>query len=235
MWKGPLSDDAERLKRAAAERAVEHVESGMVLGLGTGSTARHVVDVLAERLEAGELRDVVGIATSESTRAHARARGVPLTELEEGTVCDLTIDGADEIGPRLDLIKGLGGALLWEKMVASASERLIIVADESKLVDRLGTRAPLPVEVVPFGWRVHLPFLRELGAAPSLREREGRPVRTDGGHYLLDLAFEDGIADAAQLDERLNERVGVVEHGLFLGMATAAVVAGAAGVRVLER
>lgn len=226
---------ADELKRAAAERAVEFVESGMVVGLGTGSTARHVVDVLAERLEAGALHDIVGVPTSEATRAHAGVAGVPLATLDERTACDLTIDGADEIDGRLDLIKGLGGALLWEKIVASASDRLVIVADDSKLVERLGQGAPLPVEVAPFGWSSHLEFLEGLGARPVLRQgSEGEPFRTDGGHLIVDCAFDDGIPDAYEVDRRLNDRPGIVDHGLFLGMASRAVVAGKGGVRVLE-
>lgn len=228
--------DADRLKRAAAERAVALVETGMVLGIGTGTTARHVVDVLAERMEAGSLDDVTGVPTSEGTRAYARERGLRLSTLEEHPHCDLTIDGADEVDPSLDLIKGMGGALLWEKIVASASDRLVIVADESKPVKRLGERTPVPIEVVPFGWVTHREFLRGLGAEPTLRrQHDGEPVRTDGGHFILDARFADGVADAAALDRALNDRVGVVEHGLFLGLATTVVIAGADGVRVLER
>lgn len=228
--------EAERLKRQAAERAVGFIESGMVVGLGTGSTARHVVDVLSERLGGGTLVDIVGVPTSEATRAHAAEQRVPLATLDERPVCDLTIDGADEIDPNLDLIKGLGGALLWEKIVASASTRLIIVADDSKRVDGLGQRSDLPVEVVPFGWRTHLEYFERLGARPALRQStRGEPFRTDGGHYIVDCAFDGGIPDADELNQRLNARVGVVEHGLFLGMASAAVVAAEDGVRVLER
>lgn len=225
----------ERLKRQAAERAVEFVESGMVLGLGTGSTARHVLEVLAERLRSGALRDLVGIPTSRATEQHARELGFPLTTLEAEPRIDLTLDGADEIDPELRLIKGLGGALLWEKIVASASERVIIVADESKLVDQLGEKAPLPVEVVPFGWNTHLAYLDLLGARAMLRTTAaGQPVVTDGGHYLLDCRFEEGILEPERVERELRQRVGVVETGLFLGLANVAVVGGEGGVRVLE-
>lgn len=206
----------------------------MVLGLGTGSTARHVLDLLAERLRAGALRGLVGVPTSRATEQYARELGIPLTTLEQEPRLDLTIDGADEADPALNLIKGLGGALLWEKIVATASDRLIIVADEGKLVESLGEKAPLPVEVVPFGWTTHLSFLDLLGARSSLRTgADGRPFVTDGGHYLLDCRFEDGILEPDRVERELHQRVGVVETGLFLGLASAVVVAAEEGVRVL--
>lgn len=224
----------ERLKRQAAERAVEFVENGMVLGLGTGSTARHVLEVLAERLRTGALRDLVGVPTSRATEQHARELGFPLATLEDEPRIDLTLDGADEIDPELRLIKGLGGALLWEKIVASASERVVIVADESKLVEQLGEKAPLPVEVVPFGWNTHLAFLDLLGARATLRRSaSGDPIITDGGHYLLDCHFAEGILEPERVERELQQRVGVVETGLFLGFADTAVVGGEGGVRVL--
>lgn len=225
----------ERLKRQAAERAVEFVENGMVLGLGTGSTARHVLEVLAERLRTGALRDLVGVPTSRATEQHARELGFPLATLEEEPRIDLTLDGADEIDPELRLIKGLGGALLWEKIVASASERVVIVADESKLVEQLGEKAPLPVEVVPFGWNTHLAFLDLLGAQATLRRSaSGDPVLTDGGHYILDCRFGEGILEPERVERELRQRVGVVETGLFLDLADCAVVGGEDGVRVLR-
>lgn len=228
--------DAERYKRAAAQRAVGFVEDGMRLGLGTGSTARHVLEVLAERRRNGELAHVVGVPTSRATEALARKLGIPLATLDDEPHLDLAIDGADEVDPRLDLIKGLGGALLWEKIVATAADRLIIVADESKLVGRLGERAPLPVEVVAFGWRTHVPFLEGLGGRVEPRRREdGTLFVTDAGHHILDCRFPGGIDDPAGLEARLRGRAGIVESGLFLGMAASVVVAGAAGVRVLER
>lgn len=229
--------DRDAGKRAAAERAVTLVESGMRVGLGTGSTARHVVDILAALLRTGELRDVVGVPTSRATEDQARTLGVPLTTLDEVTRLDLAIDGTDEVDPQLDLIKGLGGALLWEKIVARASARLIIVADDSKDVARLGTRAPLPVEVVPFGWRTHLDAFRSLGARPVLRAIDAgdSPFITDGGHFIVDLHFDAGIADAAALEAGLRARAGVIETGLFLGMADTVVIATAVGVDVRER
>ncbi|HEX7119665.1 MAG TPA: ribose-5-phosphate isomerase RpiA [Longimicrobiales bacterium] len=226
--------ERERQKRQAAERAVEFVEDGMVLGLGTGSTARHVLEVLAERRGAGELQRIVGVPTSRETSRLARELGIPLTSLDEEPRLDLTIDGADEVSPELNLIKGLGGALLWEKIVATASDRMIVVVDEGKLVERLGERAPLPVEVVPFGWTTHLAYLDLLGAQPKLRRGpEGNPFTTDSGHYLLDCAFEDGILEPDRIEREIRQRVGVVETGLFLGLADVVVVGGEAGVRVL--
>lgn len=206
----------------------------MVLGLGTGSTARHVLDVLAERLGSGALREIVGVPTSRVTERYAREVGIPLVSLEDEPRIDLTLDGADEIGPGLALIKGLGGALLWEKIVATASDRVVIVADESKVVDELGHKAPLPVEVVPFGWATHLAYLDLLGAEATLRRAaNGDPLVTDGGHYLLDCRFRDGIREPDRIERELRQRVGVVETGLFLGLADTAVVAGADGVRIL--
>jgi ribose 5-phosphate isomerase A len=229
-----VTSDAEGLKRAAAERAAGYIDDGMVLGLGTGSTVRHLLDVIAERRAAGEWGRIVGVPTSEDTAARATRLGIPLATLAERPRLDLTIDGADEVDPSLRLIKGLGGALLREKVVASVSDRLVIVADESKVVERLGTRAPLPLEVDPFAMAVLGPFLRSLGAEPSLRlAAGGAPLVTDGGHLILDCRFPDGIADPEALESALLARPGVLETGLFLGMATAAVIAAPEGVRVL--
>jgi ribose 5-phosphate isomerase A len=225
----------ERQKRHAAERAVEFVRSGMRVGLGTGSTARHVVDVIAEKLAAGTLKDITAVPTSRATEAHARASGITLRTLEDVRSLDITIDGADEIGPGLDLIKGHGGALLWEKLVACASDRLVIVADTSKLVDRLGVKKALPVEVVQFGWSTHLDFLTEAGARPELRELDGKPVLTDSGHYLIDCHFNGGISDPVGVAAILKARAGIVETGLFIGMARDAVIADEHGVRVLAQ
>ena len=228
--------EREAQKRHAAERAVEFVEDGMVLGLGTGSTARHVMNVLSERLRDGALRDIVGVPTSKSTDWYARECGLRVETLEKEPRIDLAIDGADEVDPELDLIKGLGGALLWEKIVATAAERLVIVVDDSKIVQRLGTRAPLPVEVVPFGWSTHLSFLDALGAEPTLRRTEnGAPFTTDSGNLVLDCRFEEGIERPEEVEDALRQRVGVVESGLFLGLAYAVVVAGETGIWVLER
>jgi ribose 5-phosphate isomerase A len=209
----------------------------MTLGLGTGSTVAHALDVLGEALREGRLEGVRGVPTSEQTTARARELGIPLLELHEAGDLDVTIDGADEIDPNLDLIKGLGGALLREKMVAQATRRLVIIADEGKRVARLGQKAPVPVEVVPFGWRAHLPFLESLGARPVLREQAGEPYRTDNGNYIIDCHFEpeEGISDPQVLDWQLLGRAGIVEHGLFLDMAAIAYVAGPGGLVVLDR
>lgn len=224
----------DELKRLAAEAAVEGVEDGMVLGLGTGSTAAFVLDALARRIAAG-LR-VEGVPTSEQTAQRARALGVQLTSFERTQRIDMTIDGADEVEVgSLDLIKGLGGALLREKIVAAASDRLVVVVDESKLVDRLGTRSPLPVEVVPFGWQLLPERLEAAGAGKAdLRSRDGAPFRTDGGHHIIDCTFA-GIADGAELDRRLKAVVGVVETGLFIGMASTVIVGTRSGIRTLQR
>ncbi|HWV57723.1 MAG TPA: ribose-5-phosphate isomerase RpiA [Longimicrobiales bacterium] len=225
----------DELKRRAAERAVEFVRDGMVVGLGTGSTARHVVEVLAERVRSGALRDVVGVPTSRATERHAREVGIPLATLDDEPRLDLAIDGADEVDPNLDLIKGLGGALLWEKIVATASDQLVIVVDSGKLVDRLGRRSPVPVEVVPFGWTTHVEYVELLGARPTLRRSaDGEPFRTDSGNYILDCAFDDGLTDAARIEREFQQRVGIIESGLFLGMADFVVVGDHDGVRVLR-
>lgn len=228
--------DKEAQKRQAAQRAVELVEDGMKLGLGTGSTARHVLQVIAERRARGELRDIVGVPTSRATEDLARELGIPTGTLEQFPSLDLGIDGADEVDPFLDLIKGLGGALLWEKIVASACARFVVVVDDSKLVETLGSKSPLPVEVVPFGWSTHLEFIRALGAEPTLRKTpDGQPFVTDGGHYILDCAFRHGITHAKEVEAALRSRAGVVETGLFIDMATTIVVSGASGVAVMER
>jgi ribose 5-phosphate isomerase A len=229
--------DAEKLKHAAAARAVEFVRPGMRLGLGTGSTAKHFVSLLAERVRGG--LDVIGVPTSEATRADAERQGVPLTTLEETPELDLTVDGADEIAPDLALIKGGGGALLREKIVAAASGRMLVIADESKYVPTLG-RFPLPVEIVPFGVE---PTRRAIeaaaracdcpGKAALRRTREGHAFVTDGGHLLFDAALVR-IPDPASLARRLAVIPGVVEHGLFIGLAQIAVIAGSDGVRIVE-
>jgi ribose 5-phosphate isomerase A len=230
--------DVEGQKRAAAARALEFVRPGMRLGLGSGSTAKHFVELLAERVRAG--LDVIGVPTSETTRRDAERLGVPLTTLDETPELDLTVDGADEVAPDLSLIKGGGGALLREKIVASASAGMIVIVDETKWVATLG-RFPLPVEVVPFGLGA---TRRALGAAAAavgcagpmvLRPaKDGHAFVTDGGHWILDAALER-IADPRSLADRLDAVAGVVEHGLFVGLAHSVVIAGAEGVRVVER
>ena len=230
--------DIEAQKRQAAALAVDWVRPGMRLGLGTGSTARHFVSLLAERVRGG--LDVVGVATSEATRADAERQGIPLTTLDEISELDLTVDGADEIDPDLSLIKGGGGALLREKVVAAASARMVVIADESKWVSALG-RFPLPVEVVPFGSAAVRRAVEAAAAAAGCpgqallrRDNDGHAFVTDGGHWILD-AMLSRIADPKLLAKRLSSVPGVVEHGLFIGMAQAAILAGPAGIRVVER
>jgi ribose 5-phosphate isomerase A len=229
-----MSGGQELQKRRAAERAVAYIEDGMHLGFGTGSTARHVLEVIAERRARGELREIAGVPTSSATAEHAATLGIPLLTLDAAPVLDLAIDGADEFDPRLDLIKGLGGALLWEKIVAAAARRFIVVVDESKRVARLGTRAPVPVEVIPFGWRTLLDRFRAAGAEPALRETAaGGPFITDSGNWIIDCRFAGGIDDAAAVEAELLRHPGVVDTGLFLGMTSAVIVAGTE-VEVLE-
>lgn len=233
---GLLSDSSrDAQKRLAAVRAAERIEDGMVLGLGTGSTVRFLLEHLAARRAQGELQAIVGIPTSEDTFTRASALGIPLGTLREHPRPHLTIDGADEVDPELRLIKGLGGALLREKIVAAASAELVIVVDDSKLVERLGTRSPLPVEVDPFGAAIQPEFLRSLGARPELRRTAGGDVLvSDGGNHIFDCYFPDGIGDPETLERELAMRPGVLETGLFLGLADAVVVAGEAEVRVLS-
>lgn len=227
------SADRDALKRAAAERAVADVADGMVLGLGSGSTAAFAIEALAARIARG-LR-IVGIPTSEKTAALALRLGVPLTSFTEHRRIDLTIDGADEVERgTLALVKGLGGALLREKIVASASKRMTVVIDETKLVDRLGSRTPVPVEIVAFGWQTVLDRLAALGCAPRLRVDGGMPFVTDGGNYIADCALAE-IPNPVELDVRLSRVVGVVETGLFLDMASRVVVGRPGGVEVIER
>jgi len=208
----------------------------MVLGLGTGSTVRHLVDLLAEALEQGRLHDIVGVPTSLQTERQALDLGIPLVELGTRGALDITIDGADEVDPGLNLIKGLGAALLREKMVAQASDRLIIISDDSKLVERLGTKAPLPVEVVDWALEAQTAFLEETGATVDLRtSQDGTPVRSDNGNVFLDCRYPEGIMDPASLERTLLYHAGIVDTGLFLGMADTAVIAAADGVQVLRR
>ncbi len=225
----------EDLKKQAAEKAVDQVQSGMVLGLGTGSSAKYATMKIGELWQAGQLTDIVGIPTSESTVTLAIKYGLPLATLDAYPVVDLAIDGADEIDPNLNLIKGLGGALLREKMIESVTRKFIVVADGSKVVQKLGTRAPVPVEVVQFCWKSTARWLESLGCTPVLRDGEVQPYLTDNGNYILDCHFPHGIDRPAELAATLKNRPGVVEHGLFLGMAAEAIVATADGITVMSR
>lgn len=224
----------EQLKQLAAEKAVEQVQSGMVLGLGTGSTTRYAVDKIGQLWQSGHLTNIVGIPTSEGTATLARHYGIPLTTLFEHPLIDVAIDGADEVDPHLNLIKGLGGALLREKMVEQKAQKLLIVVDERKISRQLGTVSPVPVEVVRFEWRYTARWLEGLGCQPILRGGEASPYLTDNGNYILDCHFPQPITEAEALAHQLTARVGVVEHGLFLGMATEVIVASATGVQVLR-
>ncbi len=222
---------ADQQKIRAAARSLDYVEPGMTLGLGSGSTAAHMVRLLGERVRAGLA--VRGVATSRATEALAAEAGIPLLTLEDVTRLDLTIDGADEVDRALRLIKGGGGALLREKVVASVSDRLVIIADRSKRVERLGA-FPLPVEVVRFAWKVVAEALGADGAQVVLRMRDGAPFVTDEGHYILDCAF-GAIADPEALAARIGAIPGVVEHGLFIDMADVAIFAGDDGEEVVSR
>jgi len=225
---------ADALKAAAAQSAVSLVEDGMIVGLGSGSTAAFAVEALGRRVRAG-LR-IIGVPTSEATAQQAREAGILVSSLAEHDHVDITIDGADEVETgTLNLIKGHGGALLREKIVACATERLVIIVDESKMVQRLGSHFAVPLEVVPFGWQATAKALRRLGASPTLRTRPGgAPFVTDGGHYILDGGFGP-IDDAPLLEQKLSNIVGVVEDGLFLGMTWRVIVGGASGVQTMSR
>jgi len=228
----------DELKRQAAARALDFVEAGMKLGLGTGSTAKHFVELLGARVRAG--LDVIGVATSEATRNDAIHCGIPLTTLDEIDRLDLTVDGADEIDASLNLIKGGGGALLREKIVAAASDRMIVIADESKWVETLG-RFPLPIEVIPFGLAATRRAIGKVfancgvsGQMVLRKGKDGHVFVTDGGHWIVD-AHLGRIADAPRLAGSLACLPGVVEHGLFIGLASVAMLAGTQGIRVVER
>jgi ribose 5-phosphate isomerase A len=225
----------DQWKKEAAEAAAAQVKSGMVVGLGTGSTAKYAIDVLGRRVAEEGLK-IVGIATSERSNAQALALGIPMTSFAEKSRIDLTIDGADEVLPgSLILIKGHGGALLREKIVASASARMAVVADESKIVHKLGQLVSVPVEVVPFGWELTAKHLAKLKGKPKLRlAPNGQPYVTDGGHYILDCAFGK-MNDPAAVAHELDCIVGVVEHGIFLDLATEVFVGGPGGVALLKR
>jgi ribose 5-phosphate isomerase A len=228
----------DALKRQAAARALEEVRDGMRVGLGTGSTAKHFVELLGERVRSG--LKIVGVPTSEATRLDAERQGIPLTTLDDVDSLDLTVDGADEIDHALCLIKGGGGALLREKIVASASNRMIVIADSSKWVETLG-RFPLPVEVVPFGLaatqRAMVRAFAQCGVSGQMvlrRAKDGHVFVTDGGHWIVD-AHLGRVVDARRLAGGLNGIPGVVEHGLFVGLASMVVLASAEGIRVVER
>ena len=223
----------EQYKQQAAERAIEFVASGMIVGLGTGTTAIYATRRLGQLLRDGLLHDIVGVPTSRATAIAAEQLGIPLLADDLVREIDVTIDGADEVSPELHLIKGGGGAFLREKIVAESSHRRVIVVEDSKLSARLGMRRPLPVEVVQFGWRRQAEYLRSRGADVTLRlQPGGAPFLTDQGNLILDCAFGP-IDDPAALAAIVRARAGIVEHGLFVGLTSDLIVAGADGVRHL--
>jgi ribose 5-phosphate isomerase A len=229
------SDPVAQFKEEAAKRAVQFVQSGMKVGLGTGSTAIFATRHIAELLKTGELRDIVAFATSKATAGEAVRLGIPMLPDDLPEDLDVTIDGADEVDPEMNLIKGGGGALLREKIVAQVSQREIIVVDETKPSARLGTRWPVPVEVIPFGWLSQARYLEALGAHYTIRKNHnGTQFVTDSGNMIIDCRFGP-IADARRLAAALDSRAGIVEHGLFIGLATELIVAGPSGVQYRTR
>ena len=225
----------DELKQKAAHRAVEFVDSGMVVGLGTGSTTAYAVNRIGELFKSGDLKNIVGISTSIRTETLAGELGIPLCGLDDQPLIDVTIDGADEVDPDLNLIKGGGGALLREKVVAQASRQNIIIVDESKLSACLGTHWALPIEVIPFAVKTEENFLKSLGAAVTLRlDDKEQPYQTDQNNFILDANFGK-MADPDDLAARLNERAGIVEHGLFLGLASDVIVAAEDNIHHLKR
>jgi ribose 5-phosphate isomerase A len=229
------------LKQQAASHAITYVKSGMVLGLGTGSTTKYFIEKLGEKLNSGELHDIAGVPTSKGVTQLARMQGIPLVSLAGVSpgnaipTLDLAVDGADEIDPNLNLVKGLGRALLREKIIESHANIFLVIADESKLVTRLG-QGPLPIEIVPYEAEVHIRWLNSLGCRAELwLEEGGEPIITDNGNYLVRCWYADGISDPYKLARDLADRPGVVEHGLFLDMADLAIVAGLEGVQLKER
>lgn len=238
--------DQDYLKRQAAEYALSFVVNGMTLGLGSGSTTTFFIQILGERIQKGQLAGIRAVPTSEKTAGLARQLGIPLTCISElleekgieyeGSLLDMAVDGADEVDPDLNLIKGLGRALLREKIVEMHTNRLVIIVDESKLVKRLGSKGPLPVEIVPFEAGAHVKWLNSLGCrAEFWLEKDGTPVLSDNGNNLALCTFHDGIQDPWETATCLKKRTGIIEHGLFLDMAQTIIVSGPSGIRCLER
>jgi len=224
-----------RLKKEAGISAVDFVESAMVLGLGTGSTTLFALEELGKRLKEGRLKDIVGICSSKQTEKRAKDLGIPIITFDEKQELDLTIDGADEVDPQLNLIKGGGGALLREKVLAQSSKRNIMIVDESKLSPMLGTRFPVPIEVIPFARMPVANFIKSLGGDPVLRKKDdGKPYTTDQNNYILDSNFGP-ISDLDELAQKLGQEAGIVEFGLFLGTASEIIVATSNGIRYQKR
>lgn len=237
----PVILTQDELKKIAAYKAVEFVESGMVLGLGTGSTAKHAVDRIGELLRQGKLKNIVGIPTSKKTHEQAVSLGIPLSDLDSCPVIDLAIDGADEVDPYMNLVKGRGGSLLREKMVEGVCKKFVVIVDESKLVSHLGgSGLAMPVEVVPFCWKFTAKRLQDLfedcGCVAKLRTAgERQPFVTDNGNYIIDLYLKKDIGDLKVASDNILRLAGVVEHGMFLDMATTVIVAGELGVTIKHK
>uniref|UniRef100_A0A6N2MTR7 ribose-5-phosphate isomerase n=1 Tax=Salix viminalis TaxID=40686 RepID=A0A6N2MTR7_SALVM len=237
----PLILTQDELKKIAAYKAVDFVQSGMVLGLGTGSTAKHAVDRIADLLHQGKLKDIVGIPTSKKTHQQAVSLGIPLSDLDSHPVVDLAIDGADEVDSNLNLVKGRGGSLLREKMIESACKKFIVIVDESKLVAHVGASGAMPVEVVPFCWKFTQDRLQNLfdyaGCVAKLRTDNGgeKIFVTDNGNYIVDLFFKKDIGDLNVASGAILRLAGVVEHGMFLDMATTVIVAGELGITIKNK
>ncbi|XP_059649589.1 probable ribose-5-phosphate isomerase 2 [Cornus florida] len=238
----PVILTQDELKKIAAYKAVEFVESGMVLGLGTGSTAKYAVDRIGELLRQGKLKNIIGIPTSRMTHEQAVSLGIPLSDLDSHPVVDLAIDGADEVDPCLNLVKGRGGSLLREKMVEGACKKFVVIVDESKMVKHLGgSGLAMPVEIVPFCWkftaqRLQLLF-QDAGCVAKLRtcSENGDPSVTDNGNYVIDLYFKKDIGYLKAASDAILRLAGVVEHGMFLDMATTVIIAGELGVTVKNK
>jgi ribose 5-phosphate isomerase A len=226
---------AKELRQKAGESAVRFVHNGMVLGIGSGRTTGYFIDCLGKKYQQGKIKDILAIPTSEESGYKLRQYGVPITNLSSHSDLDLAVDGADEVDPDLNLIKGLGRALLREKVVEIHARRFLVIVDETKLVARLGATCPLPVEILAFEAMSHVAWLNTLDCRADLwLEEDGTPVVTDNGNYLARLWFDEGIPDPYGLDRALNQRPGILEHGLFLNMATDVLVAGEGGIQFLE-
>lgn len=228
-------DQIQEFKTQAAKEAVTFLKSGMIVGLGTGSTATIAIKIISQLLQAEALDDILGIPSSVKTARLAQELGIPLTSLEEHPEIDVTIDGADEVDPELNLIKGGGGALLKEKILAQASKEVIIVVDESKLSPKLGTKWALPVEVLPFAWKTEAFFLESLGAAAAIRKLSDETLyKTDQGNLIIDANFGE-IQQPDALAQKLQERAGIIEHGLFIGLASMVISSGKSGIQKLTK
>jgi ribose 5-phosphate isomerase A len=228
-------DQIQEFKTQAAKEAVTFLKSGMIVGLGTGSTATIAIKIISQLLQAEALDDILGIPSSVKTARLAQELGIPLTSLEEHPEIDVTIDGADEVDPELNLIKGGGGALLKEKILAQASKQVIIVVDESKLSPKLGTKWALPVEVLPFAWKTEAYFLESLGAAAAIRKLSDETLyKTDQGNLIIDANFGE-IQQPDALAQKLQERAGIIEHGLFIGLASMVISSGKSGIQKLTK